>query len=308
MTQGNKNKVSEFLKNLVCYVGGGVLLALSISMFTAPNGIAPGGVSGISTMVNYLTGLPIGTMSLVFNVPIFLWAFAEIGVHGVLKSLIATVVSSVSIDLLALVVTPYRGNPLLAALFGGVLQGTALALVFMRGATTGGTDMVAKLLGRHVHFISIGKLMLCVDGLIVAVSALVYQNIENAFYAVITIFVCSRLTDTILYGTDIGTGKVLFIISQKSAEITKQILSDVDRGVTVLKSRGAYSGRDGEVLLCAVRRYEVFKVKQIVHETDPDAFLFVCDAGEINGDGFRSPAPQNEPQKLKLKLKRKKIS
>lgn len=296
----------DLLKDAAADIFGSILLALSIVMFTAPNGIAPGGVSGISTMVNYLTGLPIGTMSLVFNVPIFLWAFWEIGIHGVLKSLIATVVSSVSIDLLALVVTPYRGNPLLAALFGGVLQGMALALVFMRGATTGGTDMIAKLLGRHVHFISIGKLMLMVDGLIVAFSAVVYQNIENAFYAVITIFVSSRLTDAILYGTDIGTGKVLFIISSKNDEIARLILSDVDRGVTILKSRGAYSGRDGEVLLCAVRRYEVFKVKQLVHEADPDAFLIVGDAGEITGNGFRVPAQQSEPPKSKLKLKKKK--
>ncbi len=147
-------------KDLVSYIVGSILLAVSIDMFTAPNHIAPGGVSGISTMINYLTKLPIGTMSLILNIPIFIWAFVELGIEGVAKSLIATVISSVAIDAFAPMVQPYNGNPMLASIFGGVLQGVALALVFMRSATTGGTDLIARLLGRHVRFISIGKLML----------------------------------------------------------------------------------------------------------------------------------------------------
>ncbi len=300
-----KGKTIEILKDFTAYVSGGILLALSICMFTAPNCIAPGGVSGISTMINYITGFPIGTMSLILNIPILIWAFAELGFREVVKSLIATVVSSVSIDLFSLIVHPYKGSPMLAAIFGGVLQGMALALVFMRSATTGGTDLIARLLGRHVRFVSIGKLMLCVDGLIVAVSAVVYHNIENALYAIITIFVCSRLTDAILYGTDIGTGKMLFIISQKNDEIAEQILTDVDRGVTILKSRGAYSGKDGEVLLCAVRKFEVFKVKDLVKSIDPEAFLIVGEAGEITGEGFRSVTDVSDQSHIKLKRKKK---
>lgn len=300
-----KEKTSDLVKDIAAYTAGSILLAVSIIMFTAPNHIAPGGVSGISTMINYLTGWPIGTLSLFLNVPIFLWAFAEIGYKEVAKSLFATVLSSVTIDLLALVVQPYKGNPMLAAIFGGVLQGVALGLVFMRSATTGGTDLIARLLGRHVRFVSIGKLMLCVDGVIVVVSAFVYKSIENALYAIITIFVCSKLIDTILYGTDIGTGKVLFIISSKSDEIAHEILSDVDRGVTVLQSRGAYSGRDGEVLLCAVRRYEVAKVKDIIHSIDRNAFLIVGEAGEITGEGFRPVKVEEKPLK-RLRIHKKK--
>lgn len=299
-----KKKRTNLLKDIVSYFAGGILLALSICMFTAPNGIAPGGVSGISTMINYLTGLPIGTMSLVLNIPIFIWAFIEVGFREVIKSLIATVVSSVSIDFFTLVVQPYKGSPMLAAIFGGVLQGIALALVFMRSATTGGTDLIARLLSRHVRFISIGKLMLCVDGLIVAVSAVVYHNIENALYAIIAIFVCSRLTDAILYGTDVGTGKMLFIISKRNGEIADQILTDIDRGVTILKSRGAYSGKDGEVLLCAVRRFEVFKVKDLVRAIDPEAFLIVGDAGEITGEGFRPAVDQLSRKGRKMRSKK----
>ena len=290
-----KEKLSDLAKDIAAYIAGSVLLALSIDMFTAPNHIAPGGVSGISTMINYLTKWPIGTMSLILNVPIFIWAFAELGFEGVIKSLVAAVMSSAAIDFLALFVTPYSGNPMLASIFGGVLQGIALALVFMRSATTGGTDLIARLLGRHVRFVSIGKLMLCVDGVIVIVSAFVYHSIENAMYAVITIFVGSKLIDTILYGTDIGTGKVLFIISPKNDEIAGEILSSVDRGVTILESRGAYSGREGEVLLCAVRRFEVAKVKDIVHSIDKNAFLIVGEAGEITGEGFRPVKEEKSP-------------
>jgi uncharacterized membrane-anchored protein YitT (DUF2179 family) len=299
-----KEKAPELIKDAACYITGSILLAISIDMFTAPNHIAPGGLSGISTLINYTTGLPIGTMTLLLNIPIFIWAFAELEIREVIQSLIATVISSVAIDALVPIVQPYHGNPMLASIFGGVVQGFALALVFMRSATTGGTDLIARLLGRHVRFMSIGKLMLGVDGVIVAVSAAVYHSIDNAMYAIIVIFVCSRLIDTILYGTDIGTGKVLFIISQKNKEIADEILRDVDRGVTVLKSRGAYSGRESEVLLCAVRRFEVAKVKDIVHSIDQNAFLIVGDAGEITGEGFR-PVKEEESSLEKLRQRKK---
>lgn len=299
-----KEKAPELIGDIAFYLAGSVLLAISIDMFTAPNRIAPGGLSGISTLINYVTGLPIGTMTLILNIPIFIWAFAELGVREVIKSLVATVISSVAIDALAPIVQSYRGDPMLASIFGGVLQGLGLALVFMRSATTGGTDLIARLLGRHVRFMSIGKLLLGVDGVIVAVSAAVYHSADNAMYAIIVIFVGSRLVDTILYGTDIGTGKVLFIISPKNKEIADEILSDVDRGVTILKSRGAYSGREGEVLLCAVRRFEVATVKDIVHSIDKNAFLIVGDAGEITGEGFRPVKEEQSSLKLRRKKKR----
>jgi uncharacterized membrane-anchored protein YitT (DUF2179 family) len=287
--QNFKNKLADYLKDTFAYVAGSVLLALSIDIFTAPNNIAPGGVSGASTLINYLTQWPIGSTALILNVPIFIWAFAELSFEGVFRSLIATVLSSTAIDILAVFVQPYETNVLLAAIFGGVLQGIALGLVFMRSATTGGTDLIARLLGRHVRFMSVGRLMMMVDGVVVIVSAFVYKSIDNAMYAIITIFVSSKIIDTILYGTDIGTGKVLFIISPKNEEIAQEILNSIDRGATMLESRGAYSGREGEVLLCAVRRFEVAKVKDIVHSIDKSAFIIVGDAGDITGEGFRPP-------------------
>lgn len=282
-----KQKLQEALKDLIFFVVGSCIYAVSVNMFTAPNKIAPGGVTGISIMLNYLFQFPIGMLSLLLNIPIFIWAIMEIGYKLVGKTMVATVFVSVAIDLVGKIVPSYTGNQMLAALFGGMLEGVGLSLVFMRGGTTGGSDLVARLLGRRIPHFSMGKLMLGVDLTIVLVSAFVYDSIESALYAVIAIFVSTKLIDSILYGTDTGTGKLLFIMSVKNDEIAQDILTDMDRGVTVLKSRGAYSGREGEVLLCAVRRYEVVKVKEIVRSHDKDAFMIIGDAGEISGEGFR---------------------
>lgn len=293
----HREKVQEIFKDILFFVAGSLIYAVSINGFTAPNHIAPGGVTGISTMVNYIAGWPIGMLSLLLNVPIFIWAIIEIGYKLVGKTMIATVFVSIAIDLVGRVIPAYKGDQMLAALFGGILEGIGLSLVFMRGGTTGGSDLVARLLGRRLRNLSMGKLMLGVDMTVVLSSAFVYHSIESALYAIITIFVSTRIIDAILYGTDIGTGKLLFIMSLKNDEIAQDILTDMDRGVTVLKSRGAYSGREGEVLLCALRRYEVVKVKDIVRSHDKNAFMIIGDAGEISGEGFREVKPEDKTLK-----------
>ncbi|WP_457942045.1 YitT family protein [Caproiciproducens sp. LBM24188] len=302
--QGSKSE--EILKDAICMVAGSMIFAVSVNAFTSPNKIAPGGVTGVSIMVNHLTGWPIGMFSLILNIPIFIWAIVEIGYQLVGKTMIATVLFSVAVDVAYRFIPAYHGNQMLAAIFGGVLEGLGLSLVFIRGGTTGGTDLIARLMNRRFHHISIGKLMFGVDLAVILVSAWVYQSIESALYAGIDIFVSTRIIDTVLYGTDIGTGKILFIMSAKNDEIAKDILTDVDRGVTILKSRGAYSGRDGEVLLCAVRRYEVIKVKEIVRSHDDEAFMIVGDAGEISGEGFREVQPDDKTLKELLKCIKKK--
>lgn len=276
------------------FVAGALIDAVAVNVFTAPNHIAPGGITGIGTMLNYLFQTPIGMVNMLINIPIVIWAIIEIGYKLVAKSIAAIIVFSVAIDTLALVLPAYDGNPFLAAIFGGVLEGIGLALVFMRGSTTGGTDMIARLLGKHFRHLSMGKLMLAVDLVIIAASALVYQKLESALYAIVAIFVSTRIIDTILYGTDSGNGKLYFIISKKSDEIRRRILEDIDRGVTIIPIQGGYSGQDGEMLLCAVRRYEVAKINDIIHTADRDAFVIVGEAGEITGEGFRSASSDDK--------------
>lgn len=285
--KSGSKKVMELLVDGLFYIVGSVIFALSVNMFTAPNNIAPGGMTGIATMLNYLVGAPIGIAIIVLNLPLFIWGFVEAGWKFLGKTLAGTIISSLVIDLTAPITPAYQGDMLLTTVFGGVLSGLGLALIFVRGATTGGTDLAATLIKRRFRHISLGKLLLAIDLIVVVLSAVVYKNLESPLYAIIVIFITTKVVDAILYGTDRGTGKMMFIISPKNPEIAQRVLDEMDRGVTYLKSKGGYSGRDGEVLLCAVRRQEVHKTFDIVHQEDPDAFIIVGEAGDITGEGFK---------------------
>ncbi|WP_099205218.1 YitT family protein [Scatolibacter rhodanostii] len=292
-----KSKVKQFLLDLLYIMAGSTVYALGVSVFTAPNHIAPGGVTGIATMLNYLFDTPIGIMVIVLNIPIVLWAILEIGYKLVMKSMMAIAISSVLIDVVGMFIPPYSGDSLLTAIFGGVLEGIGLGIVFMRGATTGGTDLVARLLGRRLRHISMGKLMLAIDIGVVTISGFVFQSIESAMYAGVVIFVCTSLIDAILYGTDIGAGKTFYILSPKTKEIGDRIMKEMDRGVTYLQSRGGYNKQEGEMLFCAVRRYEVYKINEIIRSIDRDAFVIVGEAGEISGEGFKPTSSDDKSLK-----------
>ena len=296
-------RVKTILLDLAFMAAGAVVYAVSVNAFTSPNNIAPGGVTGIATMLNYLFSTPIGLVAFLINIPIILWAVVEIGYKLVAKSVAAILLSSAAIDLLAPIVPSYQGNMILVALFAGLCEGLGLSLTFLRGATTGGTDMLARLLGRRKPHLSMGKLMLAVDGLIVLASAFVYGSIENAMYACIVIFVSTRLIDSILYGTDVGTGKLFFVMSPKVRQMGDRIIREVD--VTYLDSHGGYTNEPGETMLCAVRRFEVFQVQAIIREEDRDAFVIVGDAGQITGEGFRSAHSDDKPLKELLQGLRK---
>ena len=229
-----KNKVAknvkEFLLDLIFMTAGSVIYAVGLNGFTAPNNIAPGGVSGIAIVLNYLFGTPVGTVILLINVPIIIWAIIEIGYKLVTKTMLAVVLNAACIDIVALFMPVYHGDPLIITLIGGVCEGVGLSLVFMRGATTGGTDMIARLLNHRLRHLSMGKLMLAVDGCVVLFSAIVYKSIESAVYACIVIFVSTKIIDTILYGTDAGNGKMFFIMSHKNDVIADRIIKEMDRG------------------------------------------------------------------------------
>lgn len=283
-----KRMSSQFrvlLVDLLFDLMGSAVYAVGVHMFTAPNHIAPGGVTGIATLVNYLSGAPIGTVSLLINIPLVGLSYYFLGRSTTVKTLKSVLVMSVVLDIMVFFLPPYTENPLLAALFGGVGIGAGLALIFMRGATTGGTDIVARLLQLKFPYLPIGRAMLFVDVVVLAASSLVYRQLESALYGLIAIFACSRVLDSLLYGLDVG--KMVLVISEKSEEISKLIISDLDRGATLLAGRGAYSGQDRFVVLSAVRKNQFYRLKRLVHEADPKAFVIVAEAGEIMGEGFK---------------------
>lgn len=279
-------KSKEILLDIVFIMLGGFIFAAAVNIFTAPNNIAPGGLTGIGTMVNYLTRIPIGTVIIILNIPIFVWAYKVFGFSYIAKTFFATIAVSVMIDTSARILPAYRGDMMLCAVAGGVLSGVGLSLIFMRGATTGGTDLIAKLVMRRLPHLTLGRLILIIDFIVVLMSAAVYKSLEMPVYAAILIFIMSKVVDGMLYGSSLGNEKMLLIISKENDNIAKMIIKQTERGVTRISAKGVYTGRAHGVLMCAVKRQEVYKIYDIIYSADPKAFIVVSEVDEIIGEGF----------------------
>lgn len=278
----------ELSLDALFYLVGCFLYASSVNIFTAPNDIAPGGVTGIATMLNHLFGLPIGVTMWVINVPLFVAAWIWLGREFTVRTLIATTLSSVIIDVNTLwmpAFTPGDGNLILVSLFGGVMAGLGLALIYMRGATTGGTEIMARLLERKFRHIPIGRLLFIVDAVVVVASIFVYGKLETPLYAVIVIFVTGLVIDHVVYGAD--EGKMMMIVSAQYQAVSAAIMQELGRGVTQLEARGAYTGDERPVLLCAVRKTEAYRLRRLVYRIDPAAFIVVLSTDEVLGEGFK---------------------
>ena len=248
------------------------LYAVGFNWMFDPNHISVGGFTGLGQIINYLLpGLPIGTIVIILNVPLFVLGWRFIGKDFLFSSVYATAVSSLMIDGLAAVHTFKPMEPILACLYGGVIIGVSCGIMLREGATTGGTELAARLLKLKLESLSIGTLCLAIDILVTVTYALIFRDLTRA-----------------LYGPN--AAKVAYIISDCHEELTRRLL-ELDRGVTLLQGKGAYSGRDKQVILCACARTQIIPVKRAVQEIDPDAFVIVCDAHEILGEGFGVYAP-----------------
>lgn len=274
-----------FFDYLVIFAGA-VLYGISVAMFTSPNNVAPGGLTGVATMLNYMFSLPIGIMIFVMNIPLFIWGFIENGKGFLTRTLVATALVSVMIDVLTPILPAYTGDTILAAGFGGVLNGLGLGLIFYRGGSTGGTDIIALNLHKHFPFISTGTIILVSDILVLLMVFFVYHSIENVLYALLVIFISIKVIDAVSYGTSRGNGKLMFVISDNYEEVSANIMKNLKRGVTYLNGKGAYSGNDKKVIMCAVRPQEVYKITSGIKNVDPNAFIIVTTAGAIKGRGF----------------------
>ncbi len=282
-----KSTVIDILADLV----GSFLMAMGTQMFSAPNGIAPGGVTGLSVLANHMTGLPISAVSFILNIPILVASWFVLGKKYTLRTVRSVVAFTLMLEVVGSFLPIYQGEAILAALYGGVLSGCGISLIFMRGSTTGGTDILARLMQKRLPGVSVGRLLLVLNGCILLLAAAVYQNIENALYAMISIFASSRLLDSALYGMDMG--KVLMIITEHHEEAAREINKQMGRGCTLLEGKGTYTQQNRPVLLCVVRRSQVFEVKSIVFDLDPGAFIVAMEANEIIGNGFKAAGHQS---------------
>lgn len=265
---------------------GAAVYALSVDFFTAPNHIAPGGVTGVSTVLNYLIYVPIGATALILNIPLFIWGAIKSGTRFIIRTIIASSLVSVLIDVLSLLPLHYTGDRILAALFGGILSGTGLGMIFLRGGSTGGTDIIGRNLHDRFPFLSVGTIILIADVIVIVLSSIVYSSLESGLYAVITIFASTKLIDAVVFGFSRDNGKLLVIISSTPDALANALTHDADRGVTVLSARGGYSGSPKGVILCATHPRDLYRVKGYITATDPEAFVITTNAQAISGLGF----------------------
>jgi uncharacterized membrane-anchored protein YitT (DUF2179 family) len=270
-------------KNLLTIGAGTFLVAVSINYLLIPHGFLTGGISGLALAFLYLFKVPVFVTLLILNIPIFWWGYREINGRFLLYSLYGTLLLAALLPATQGRVAPPEVDQILAAIFGGVLSGAGIGLVFLGRGTTGGTDIIAVILKKKMN-LGIGEVGFYSNLLVIALSLLFFP-LNVGLYTLIAMYVTAKMTDAVLNG--LNTNKSVFIISSKSFSIGDRIIHDIHRGVTYIKGIGAFTGEEKAVVNCVVNRFELAKVKDIVAEMDPQAFMYISDASEVMGKGFQ---------------------
>lgn len=274
-----KTVKTYFLITLIC-----LPYAFCFNYFYAANGISCGGFTGIAQIVcAFVPMLSVGAVALFLNLPLFVLGLRRFGVRFLLASIYAVAVSSFFIDAIAALCTFSPLPLMLAALYGGAAMGAALGTLLLVGATTGGTELGARLLKRRFPHVSIGRLCLFIDLAVITVYAVFFGGLESALYGGVALYVSSLVMDTVVYGAH--TANFLFVISERADAIAAALV-ERGMGATIIRGMGAFTGCERGIILCALRRREIMSVKQLVHAIDADAFVIVCDAREVLGEGF----------------------
>ena len=282
-----KTAIIRELKDWKLYIGiisGCIVSAVALGIFLAPNNVASGGVTGAAMVINnYLPSIPLGQLSIILNIPIFILCLVVLGPSFGFKSLFATVLLGIGIDFFSVYETPTH-DLFLASVFGGVILGVGIGLVIRSNATTGGTDLLARIVHKLVPGFSIGQILLVIDAVILASAAYAFNSVEIGLYAAISLFITSYVIDAVVLGIDFS--RAAYIVSDKSEEIAQAILVDLNRGVTGLKGRGMFSKEDKNVLICVMRKREIPKLRKLVKGIDNRAFVFLADVRDVIGEGF----------------------
>ena len=275
-----KHKVGWILATLA----GSALFSAGFALFLEPNAMNSGGISGLAMVIVELLGVgSVGGLTILFNLPLFLLGGMKIGKRFFLGSTLGTLVSSVLIDLIASFPAP-EVEPLIAALYGGVVCGLGLGIVFVSGTSTGGADILVRLLKLKWRNVPIGQISMCFDAVVVVLTGLVFRDIQSALYSGVTVFLTGKVIDAVVYRFDYS--KVVLIISPEYEAIARAIGERLDRGAPFLHGEGSYSHRETKVVLAAVKRQQITELKELVMELDPKAFLIVQEAHQVLGDGF----------------------
>ncbi len=277
----------EVAKRVKCYViltAAAVIYAVAVSLFLDPNNIAPGGVTGISILVNRFTAIPTGTINLLINIPIVLLGLWKFGWRFICSTMYTLALITVFINAFAFY-GPVTDELLIASVIGGALIGVALALVFRAGATTGGIDIIVKVVRTKRKHIKTNVLFLAFDSMVILASWIVFQDLTVAFYACLAVVTDSIVMDKILYGSD--EAKLTYIISTKPAQVKQRLFDELDITATIITARGAYTNAPKELLMVVTRKQMYPKLEEIVKDEDTSAFMIVASASEIFGEGYK---------------------
>ncbi len=278
----------RWIRNYSFILIGAFIMAAGFVLFITPYKIVPGGVYGISIVIHYLVGTPVGMMALAFDIPLTLIGIKVLGPRFGMKTVVGFFATAIFMDSLTIFYGTeplVKDDPLLSSIFGGLLIGIGLGLIFKAKATSGGSDIVAMIISKYTK-LPLGQLMIMVDGVIVVVGLLAFQDWRIPLYSLIVIFITGKVVDVILEG--MSYDKVLFIISDKTEEIREKIVTDLNRGGTLVHGEGMYSGGEKSIVFTVVTRRELSMLQEFIHRIDPKAFVTVLNSNEILGNGFKS--------------------
>lgn len=281
----NKEKIINFFKDIGVDIIGSAIFAIGVNVFTTPNEIAPGGVTGIATMFHSITGIQMGTLTFLLNIPLVILGLIVLGKRFTISTFRTLFILSIITNLLEFVLPTYTENVLVASIFGGATIGIGMGIIFLRGSTTGGTDILGRVLLRHFQHIPIGKILLAIDFVIVTVAGIYYQTLEAALYALVSVYVTERAMDSVLYGFD--ETRIAYVVTEHPIEVAQRVMDETDRGVTYLHGEGGYQRDDKLVIMCAMPSRQFSKFKRIVLEVDHAAFIMVTPASNVIGEGFK---------------------
>ncbi len=277
--------VKNTIKEYTLFIIGSMIAALGTSLFLLPNQLSSGGFSGIATILYYLFGIQMGTTIMVLNVPVFILAFIRGGKQFVLKTIMATIVFSKAIDIFEKI-EPVTDDKILASVYGGIMIGIGLALVFKGKSSTGGTDLIANIIVTYNNEVSVGNVLQILDIIVVVLNILFLGEIEIGLYSAIAIYLINKMLDLIFEG--INFSKMIYIISDKHDEIANVIQQEIKRGATGLYGKGMYTNQEKTIVMCVAKRKHIIRIKEISKQIDPNAFVIITDAREVYGLGFKS--------------------
>ena len=275
----------DVLIDLVYTVVGTALVGFALSMFTVPNDIAPGGVSGLATALAYITPIRVSAWTLMMNIPLMIAAWRKLGPRAIFFTLIATLLLSFFIEIGERFLPKYSSDTLVASLMGGVVSGLGMGMLFIRGISTGGTDLLALILKKLLPNLPTGTLLMFVDATVVVIATLIFRDFDVAIYSAITIYVCSKVIDALTQGVDYA--KVIYTVSSHGEEIVRALNEHTDRGSTLIPAFGGYTGEGKHIVMTVTRRSVVAQTLRLIRQTDPKSFSFVMDSTEVHGEGFK---------------------